>query len=351
MKLIFAIPGDLGLVTGGYRYDRNVMARLSKCGIDVDHCQLPGSFPHPTVNDLAEAVRTINAPLSPGDIVLIDGLAYGVFSQAACRGINGPIIALCHHPLGLEAGLEPERKCALLASEENALAYAAHVIVTSAYTAKTLEQEFHVPKARISVASPGTEPAPRAEGSGGPVSFLAVGSITPRKAFDVLIEALVGLKNFDWRLNIVGGGHHAPETAAAIMRLIEEYGLSSRVECLGELEGTALGHVFNRSDVFVSSSLYEGYGMALAEALARGLPVITTTGGAAAETVPDEAALKIPPGDAGALREALRSLLLDAPLRKRLSEEAWRVGQSLPSWRDTAEAVACVVEDVALATK
>jgi glycosyltransferase involved in cell wall biosynthesis len=91
--------------------------------------------------------------------------------------------------------------------------------------------------------------------------------------------------------------------------------------------------------------------MALAEALARGLPVITTTGGAAAETVPDEAALKIPPGDAGALRDALRSLLLDAPLRKRLSEEAWRVAQSLPSWRDTAEAVACVVEDVALATK
>jgi glycosyltransferase involved in cell wall biosynthesis len=351
MRLIFAIPGDLGLLTGGYRYCREAIAHLSKCRIDVVHCQLPGSFPHPTSDDLHEAVRTMNAAISPGDIALMDGLAYGAFPDAAIGVITAPIIALVHHPLGLEAGLEPERSRALLASERRALALAARIIVTSAFTARTLEQEFDVPAVRISVARPGTEPASRAEGSGGPPSLLAIGSIIPRKGFDVLIEALGSLSDLDWRLRIVGSARHSPNTAAALERLIKSRELGPRVECPGELSGASLDQVFHRSDVFVSPSLYEGYGMALAEAMARGLPVLTTASGAATETVPDEAALKIPPGDITALGEALRLLILDEALRKRLSDASWLAGQSLPSWRDTAEAIARVVKDVALASK
>jgi glycosyltransferase involved in cell wall biosynthesis len=349
MRLIFAIPGDLSLLTGGYAYGRQILARLPESGIDVVHCQLPASFPDPSPADLRDAVDAVNKAISPGDIALIDGLAYGAFSEAAIRAIDAPIVALCHHPLGLEAGLEPGRSRALIASETRALALAAWVIATSTHTARLLSRDFHVPEARITVAPPGTEPAPRAIGTAEPLSLLAVGSITPRKAFGVLVEALAGLKDFEWQLSIVGGVHHAPETAAEVMRLIELRGLSPRIACLGELEGVALRHVFHRSDIFVSPSLYEGYGMALAEAMARGLPVITTTGGAAAETVPDQAALKVPPGDVAALREALRSLICDTSLRKRLSDSSWQAGQSLPRWRDTASAVAHAVKDVALA--
>jgi glycosyltransferase involved in cell wall biosynthesis len=349
MRLIFAIPGALSLLTGGYAYGRQILARLPESGIDVVHCQLPGSFPDPNPGDLQDAVNAVNAAISPGDIVLIDGLAYGAFSEAAIRAIGAPIIALCHHPLGLEAGIEPERSRALIASETRALALAVRIIATSAHIARILNQDFHVPASRIAVAHPGTEPAPRAIGSTAPLSLLAVGSITPRKAFGILVEAVAGLQDLEWHLSIVGGTHYAPETAASVMRLIEARGLSQRIACLGELEGTALGDVFHWCDVFISSSLYEGYGMALAEAMARGLPVITTTGGAAAETVPDEAALKIPPGDVAALREALRSLLCDTALRKRLSDASWRAGQSLPRWSDTASAVARAVKEAALA--
>jgi len=195
MRLIFAIPGDLSRLTGGYGYGRQILARLPEYGINAVHCQLPASFPDPSPADLEGAVYAVNEAAAPGDIVLIDGLAYGAFSEAAIRAIGAPILALCHHPLGLEAGLEPERSHSLIASETKALALAARVIVTSAHTARILSQDFGVPAARIAIAPPGTEPAPRAIGSGAPLSLLAIGSITPRKAFGFLIEALAGFQD------------------------------------------------------------------------------------------------------------------------------------------------------------
>jgi glycosyltransferase involved in cell wall biosynthesis len=85
--------------------------------------------------------------------------------------------------------------------------------------------------------------------------------------------------------------------------------------------------------------------MVLAEALARGLPLVASTGGAAGETVPDAAALKVPPGDVLALREALRRAIADPALRRRLSDAAWAAGQALPRWTDTAATVARVLRD------
>jgi glycosyltransferase involved in cell wall biosynthesis len=87
--------------------------------------------------------------------------------------------------------------------------------------------------------------------------------------------------------------------------------------------------------------------MVLGEALARGLPIVTTTGGAAAETVPDRAALKVPPGNARALAHALGRAIREPTLRRRLGEAAWAAGRRLPDWRDTARIVAGVIRDTA----
>jgi glycosyltransferase involved in cell wall biosynthesis len=101
------------------------------------------------------------------------------------------------------------------------------------------------------------------------------------------------------------------------------------------------------ADVFALPSLYEGYGMVLAEAMARGLPVICTTGGAAANTVPDSAGLKVPPGDVEAMRAALARMLGDAALRQKIADASWRAGQSLPRWEDTARTIAAIIRRVA----
>jgi glycosyltransferase involved in cell wall biosynthesis len=152
------------------------------------------------------------------------------------------------------------------------------------------------------------------------------------------------LRPHDWRLTIVGSLDLNAGAVAALKSALHETGLADRVLLHGP---GALAPLYAAADLFVSASLYEGYGMALAEALARGLPIVCTTGGAADETVPDGAALKVAPGDERALGEALASAMGDPVLRRRLADAAWAAGQDLPRWEDTARIVAGAIESVA----
>lgn len=151
----FAIPGDLSARTGGYGYDRAVLARLP-----LQHLPLPGRYPFPGADDLA-AADAILSGLPDGAVVIVDGLAFGVFDEIALRhAARLRLVALCHHPLGLETGLAPETSALLLRRETEALRHAAAVIVTSPATAETLVRDLHVPADRVTIALPGTDPRP-----------------------------------------------------------------------------------------------------------------------------------------------------------------------------------------------
>jgi glycosyltransferase involved in cell wall biosynthesis len=344
---VFAIPGDIGLPTGGYMYDRRVLALLPRMGVAGQHLELPGSFPDPNAADLEETARLL-AAIAPGAANMIDGLAYGAMPADVISRIRAPIIALVHHPLCLEAGLSKDRQEALHALEKTALTLAKRVVVTSQITARTLAEDFAVPRAKITVAEPGTDPAQRAAGSsGGPVQLLAVGSIVPRKAYDILVRALAPLADLDWHLRIAGPADRSPEALAALHAAIRDTRLSHRITLAGPVTTERLAGFYASADVFVMPSLYEGYGMVLAEAMARGLPIVCTTGGAAAQTVPDAAAIKVPPGDGPALTTAVGRLLRDADLRRRLADASWAAGQKLPRWEDTARIIAGVIKEIA----
>ena len=96
---------------------------------------------------------------------MIDGLAYGALPADVIARVRASIVALVHHPLCLEAGLTKARQDALYILEKDALALARRIIVTSGVTARTLVSDFAVPDGKITIAEPGTDPAPRAEGS------------------------------------------------------------------------------------------------------------------------------------------------------------------------------------------
>jgi glycosyltransferase involved in cell wall biosynthesis len=349
-QVVFAIPGDLNLRTGGYIYDRRVLALLPRAGVAARHLPLPGSYPAPGPGDLAATARLL-AEVPRDAVLLVDGLAYGAMPPEVVARAPCPVVPLVHHPLCLEAGLSPERQAHLRASETAALALARHVVVTSATTARTLAADFGVPAEAITVAEPGTDPAPRVRSARiarePRLRLLAVGAVVPRKGYHVLVEALARLAHLDWQLAIAGDRAASPETAAALVARIRRSRLSGRIRLVGSLDARALGALYARSDLLVGASLYEGYGMALAEALARGLAVVASTGGAAAATLPDRAALKVPPGDAEALARALRCALTDAALRKRLADAAWAAGQRLPRWEDTARIVAGAIRQAA----
>ena len=349
MRAPFAIPGDLAALTGGYAYDREIIARAPAFGMPIEHLALPQGFPAPSPDDLRETARVLRA-LAPDDLLVVDGLAFGAFTPDLLAVLPRRTVALVHHPLALETGLSPGDARRLAASERVALSHAAHVIVTSPTTKDLLIADYGVGDARITVAVPGVAPARRARGSGGGLHILAVGSVTPRKGHDVLVTALAGLAALDWRLTIVGSLERAPEHAQALARQIVTQGLSSCIVLAGEVDDAGLDAFYESADVFVMPSLYEGYGMVLGEAMARGLPVVATTGGAAAQTVPDGAALKVAPGDPVALADALAYLISDKALRARLSDAAFAAGQALPSWDDTARIVAGVLARVAEGT-
>jgi glycosyltransferase involved in cell wall biosynthesis len=346
-RAVFAIPGDLATPTGGYAYARRMLELLPREGIATRRIALPGSYPDPSAADLAGTAELM-AAAPPDAVLLIDGLAYGAMPADLIEGFRRPVVALVHHPLGLEAGLTPDRRAALLASEAAALGLARRIVVTSPLTGRLLASDFNVDAAVIAVAEPGTDPVGRSRGTGSPVHILAVGAITPRKGFDVLVAALAQVPDRNWHLTIAGSADRDPKAAAALRASIVEAGLSSRVTLAGALEPAALDLLYEAADIFVSPSLFEGYGMALAEALARGLPIVASTGGAAAETVPDGAAIKIPPGDIAELTAALTTLIAAPALRAAFGDAAWHAGRTLPRWTDTAARIAKVLKEVAL---
>lgn len=341
-RVVFAIPGDLAALTGGYGYDREVMARARAFGVEMEHLALPGGFPFPSHDDIMRAGDALRA-LDADAILLIDGLAFGAFTPDLLHALPRRTVALVHHPLALETGLSLEQAAHLRASERLALSRAAHVIVTSPSTKAVLASDYDMPAARIDVALPGVARAARARGSQDGPHLLAVGSVTPRKGHDVLVDALSGLVPLDWRLTIAGSLARAPDHAQALAAAIGRLGFTERVRLAGEVSDAELEELYASADVFVMPSHYEGYGMALGEAMARGLPIVATTGGAAAATAPDSAALKAAPGDVASLRAALSQALQDPGLRARLADASWAAGQALPTWDDTARIVAGVL--------
>lgn len=347
-RVAFAVPGDLATPTGGYAYDRRMIAELQKLGWQVDVIGLGEGFPRPNAETKAAAREKLG--LVPKDCpIVIDGLAFGVLPEAAKEfGEHNPLLALVHHPLALETGLALADAQAFKASEYDALAAARGVVVTSPSTSQLLIDDYDVPPDLITVACPGTERGETAKGSSdGIVRMVSVGSVVPRKGYDVLIAALAAIKSLPWRLTIAGDQTRDQATAAQLHADIASYGLADRVDVLGALPAERIAALYAGADLFVLASRFEGYGMAFAEALAHGLPVVGTTAGAIPDTVPPDAGVLVEPNDVKALSRTLQMLIENSKERQWFASGARTAGERLPTWAESAALLAGAIEALA----
>ena len=344
------MPGPLGQRTGGYLYDARIAEGLTALGWTVIAHGLKGAFPEGDACAESSLARTL-AGIAQGARVVLDGLAMSSLPDPlrAHRG-RLRLTALIHHPLADETGLEAAERVRLARLESESLAQCTGAVVTSAFTARRL-RTYGVTASRVRVVPPGTNPAQAAvgPGPGEPPRLLCVGSVSPRKGQDVLVHALARIPALPWSCHCTGSLTHAPEFANSVMELARTLGLEDRIDFPGEIGAPELDAHYHSASIFVLATHYEGYGMALAEALARGLPVLSTRAGAVPETVPPEAGVLVPPGDEHALAAALHELLsgtAGAARRVELAEGSLRHGRSLPTWGDAALAFERAVREL-----
>jgi glycosyltransferase involved in cell wall biosynthesis len=346
-RVVFAVPGALTIPTGGYAYEARMIAELRARDWHVDVLDLGDGFPRPGAQALAAAQARL-AALPRQDPIVIDGLAFGVLPDVATElAASHRLIALVHHPLAREAGLSPREAEALHSSERRALAAARRVIVTSAFTARLVISDYAVPQGLVTTVRPGSDRVAPGHGSGQEtVSLLAVGAIVPRKGYDALLAALATLHDLPWRLTIAGDRTRDADTAARLDADLARSKLADRVRFAGAVSAGQLAALYASADLFVLASRFEGYGMAFAEAIAYGVPVIGTTAGAIPETVPASAGVLVPADDIAALSTALRQLIDDLDRRHRLAASARAAAAELPTWPHAAELFAQAIAAV-----
>ncbi|MGY6021534.1 glycosyltransferase family 4 protein [Streptomyces spinosirectus] len=347
----FVMPGgvdDPAAPSGGNAYDRRVSLDLPGFGWQVHKHAVAGEWPRPTAASRAELARTLRE-LPDGSAVLLDGIvACGVPEVVVPETERLRLAVLVHLPLGDETGLEPVVAAELDAKERDVLRAVPAVIATSDWAVRRLVAHHGLAPERVHVAAPGADIAPLASGTDGVSRLLCVAAVTPRKGQHRLVQALAAAADLPWSCVCVGGLGHDPEYVAQLRLLIKENGLEDRIELAGPRAGAALDASYAAADLMVLTSYAETYGMAVTEALARGIPVLATDVGGLPEALgraPDGGVpgILVPPEDPAALAAELRGWFGEADVRRRLKAAARGRRAALNGWATTARSLAGVL--------
>jgi glycosyltransferase involved in cell wall biosynthesis len=332
---------DPAAPSGGNAYDRRVCAELPRHGWTVAELPVHGGWPRPDAAARAGLDAAL-AAVDDGAAVLLDGLvACGVPEVVVPHARRLALAVLVHLPLGDEAGAAD-----LAGPEGEVLRAAAVVVATSPWTARRIVAVHGVPGERVHVGAPGVDAAPAARGTDGAGRLLCVGSLTPTKGQDVLVDALAAVAELPWTCDLVGPPVRDPAFAERVRAAAALRGLDDRVRLTGPLTGVALADAYDAADLLVVPSRTEAYGMVVTEALARGVPVLATTAGGLLDTLggPPVPGLLVPPGDPAALAAALRRWLADPALRGTLRNAAGRRRRTLDGWEVTARCLATALD-------
>ena len=329
--------------SGGNVYDRHVCNGLASLGWSVHEHAVRGFWDRPDASSFA-ALTAALAAIPDGAVVLIDGLIASTAPETLvpeARRLR--LVVLVHMPLGDRPADDEART-----REHAVLAAVAAVVTTSGWARERLLELYALPAERVHVAAPAVDAADVAPGTATGGALLCVAAVTFDKGHDVLLDALTAVSDLSWSCVCVGRLDRDPAFAEAIRRRSQDAGLGKRVEFTGPRTGAGLNRSYAAADVMVLASRAETYGMVVAEALARGLPVIAADVGGVTEALGYGAGgvrpgLLVAPGDAAALGDALRSWLGDGQLRARVRRAAHERRESLPGWSTTTSVLAAVL--------
>ena len=339
----FVVPGAIDepeRVSGGNVYDRHVRDELRNTGWDVRMVVIAeesGPF----------ATRALST-MPDGALVLIDGLiAVRESAALAAQSRRLRMIVLAHMVASLTPGFSADI-ADVVGRERAALQSADRVIATSEWTRSELVSRSLVHPHDVVTAHPGTDPALATIASRTGGRLLCVGVVAPHKGQDVLLRALARLTEVgDWTCTFVGSLSTAPDFVAELRQIIRSERLVMRVNFAGTLAGQELDAAYGRADLVVAPSRTESFGMVVAEALARGIPVVASRVGGIPEALSRSGAgILIPADDPAALETALREWWASPALRTELATAAREASATVRSWSSTISTIESVLRDV-----
>jgi glycosyltransferase involved in cell wall biosynthesis len=366
MRLVLVVPGDIDTTSGGFRYDRRLVASLRERGDEVRVRSVPWRrYPFGVV----DSPRVSLARLAAGaDAVVVDELAHPTFVSTVGQETETPVIALVHHLRCDEGGPEASLTRAL---ERRFLSRVDAAVCTSSATARSVRElassaasslssaTYAVGRDRESVDLP-TLVAPPTDDQFDPsitpakiddraivdpfrVVFL--GSLVPRKRPVALVDALAALDG-EWIATFVGP-HPDGRYAERVRRRCRRRGVAERVTLTGPLPTAEVASALREGHVLALPSTHEGFGIAYLEGMGFGLPAVATSSGGATDLVTHgETGFLVPPEGVGAVSAALSALASDRARLARMGRAALGRYRTHPPWAETVDRVRAFLADV-----
>ena len=270
-EYIFFYPGNINEKTGGYIYQKNIFDYVKKKKLPIKFYSLSKNFPNPTIKNLEDLMKVIKIK-DKGANLIFDGLVLEGIEKIIDKLKSYKIIALIHHPLYLE--YRGNKSLKFFTKAKNIYNKINHFIVTSSETKKLLIKIFKIKSSKITIVEPGIKKFKKYKKiKNNNINLITCGSLIERKKYDYLLSETKNINNII--INIVGDSSRESQYSDNIFKYIKKNSLQKKVILHGKVSQNKLEKLYSQSDFYISTSIYEGFGMSLANASMSNLPIIS----------------------------------------------------------------------------